>query len=279
MVAVVAVLLFSGQGVFASDKAVHTQGLHDELCEVGMKIKDEIYEILDQYRDLARANQALKETGASFQDSLTAGNRDLSVYATKKQQAAMAGVYSFDAGYAALFLRKKELASFLEARKSLNEKIGFTMAMPPKMKHLSENPESIQDFTVWTDALEEAADKLLADGIVSDKQLDTLVDIIYGMIVEGLYVVTESIAMAGYPDSMLDLMDLQHERIDLFIKVLNTFRGDSAFEQAVAFDSRFELIGELHNRMIVSTFTQREVDGIREIIGPERQAILAGNGR
>jgi hypothetical protein len=31
--------------------------------------------------------------------------------------------------------------------------------------------------------------------------------------------------------------------------------------------------------MIVSTFTQREVDGIREIIGPERQAILAGNGR
>lgn len=275
--AVIAVLAFTNQGVLASEKGVHDQGLHDELCELGLKIKEEIHDILGEYRDLARANQALKETGASFQASLTAGDRDLSVYTSRKQQASMAGVYSFDAGYAALFMRKKELASFLEARKSLNEKIGFTMPLSPKMKHLIENPESIQDFSVWADALDEAADKLMASGIVSDKQLDILVDIIYGMVVEGLYVVSESIAMAGYPDSMLNLMDHQHERIDFFIKVLNTFRGDRAFEEAVSFDTRFDLIGDVHNLLVVSTFTQREVDGIREIIAPERQAILAGN--
>jgi hypothetical protein len=279
MVAVVAVLMFLGQGVFASDKGVHDQGLHDELCELGLKIKEEIIDILDEYKDLSQTNQALKDAGASYQQALTAGERDLSVYTTQKQQAAMSGVYTFDAGYAALFLRKKELGSFLEARKNLNEKIGFTMPLSPKMKNLIENPESIRDFNVWADALDEAADKLLTSGIVSDKQLNTLVDMVYGMIVEGIYVVTESIALADYPPQMLELMNHQHDRIDSFIKLLNTFRGDEAFETAVAFDSRFDLIGDIHNLMVVSRFTQREVDGIRNIIGPERQAILDGKGR
>ena len=120
---------------------------------------------MDEYKGLAQANKALKEAGASYQNSLTAGTADLSRYATMEEQAAMAGVYTFDAGYAALFLQKKE-----------------------------------------------------------------------------------TIALSDYPPEMLTLLDTQHKRLDF--------------------------IGDLHNLMMVSEFTRREVDGLRSLISPEQNTIL-----
>jgi hypothetical protein len=193
-----------------------------------------------------------------------------------EQQSVMVGVYTSDATYAALFLRKKELADVLSVRKSLAEKIGFGMPLTPKMKEIVENPEKIEDFDEWSEALEEVSVEMIVNHVTTDKQIDILVDVFFGALVEGMYVMTESIAQAGYPQPMLDLMNQQHDRIDFMLKLLNVFRGDKAFEDEVEFDERFDVLGDIHNLLLVRQFTQREVDGIRQIVAPLRQDILDG---
>lgn len=275
------IMSFSVTGVLAADKSTHGDGktLHETLCDVGIKFRDQVKSLMDQYKGLAQANKQLKEAGASYQKSLTADTENLARYTTDEQLAGMAGIYTFDAGYAALFLQKQEMGKFLSARKTLNEKIGFTMSLSPKMKALLENPDTIQDFQAWTDALDEGAENFLASGITTDAHLDVLVDMIYGMMIEGMYIVTESIALADYSPEMLALLNNQHDRIDFLIKTLNVFRGDEAFERAVEFKGRLTFIGEVHNLLLVSEFSKREVDGLRKLIAPERQAILDGQTR
>ena len=78
----------------------------------GLEFRDQVKFLIDQYKGLTQANKQLKEAGASYQKSLTADTRNLSRYTTDEQLAGMAGVYTFDAGYAALFLQKKEMGKF-----------------------------------------------------------------------------------------------------------------------------------------------------------------------
>jgi hypothetical protein len=274
------IMSFSANGLLAADNShVEGQTLHEELCDIGLKFRDQVKVIVKEYKGLAQANKELKEAGASYQKSLTADPHALSHYTTDEQLAGMTGVYSFDAGYAALFLQKKDMGKFLTARKTLNEKSGFSMPLSSKMKKLIEDPNSIRDFKAWTDALNESREKFLTSGVAMDKDLDMFVDVIYGMTIEGMYIVTESIALADYPPEMLALLNNQHDRIDFLIKTLNVFRGDTAFEKAVEFKGRFDFIGDVHNLLVVSEFTQREVDGLRKLIAPERQAILDGDVR
>lgn len=283
VIAVVTIFImsFCANGVLAADKSTQgeDQDLHETFSDAGLKFRDQVKVVMDQYKGLAQANQQLKGAGASYQKFLTADTQNLLRYTTDEQLAGMAGIYTFDAGYAGLFLQKKDLGKFLAARKTLYEKIGLTMPLSPKMKALVENPDTIQDFAAWTDALNEGASNFLANGITTDAHLDMLVDMIYGMMIEGMYIVTESIALADYTPEMLALLNTQQDRIEFLIKTLNVFRGDEAFERAVEFNGRMAFIGEVHNLLLVSQFTQRDVDGLRKLIAPERQAILDGETR
>ena len=272
------ILAFSCSGTFAAT-APEDGALHDTLSTAGEAFRDQAKQVINEYEGLARANKALKEAGASYQKSLTAPTENLSQYVTPAQRSVMAGVYTFDAGYAALFLKKKEMGRALQVRKALNEKIGFTLPLSPKMKALIQNPDSIEDFSVWTDAIDEMADRAISSGMTSDRHLAVLVNTVYGMMIEGLYIVTESIAAADYPGQMLTLMNVQQDRVDFLLKLLNVFRNDPAFEHALGFKARMDFIGSIHTRMMVSQFTQREIDGIRELVAPERRALLEGSLR
>lgn len=267
---------FVGTSTVEADTKGDVDVRHDTLSDIGTELRDEVRAVMDHYKEFNNANKQLKEAGASYQNALTADTGKANTYTTMEQQSVMVGVYTFDATYAALFLRKKELADVLSVRKSLAEKIGFGMPLTPKMKEIVANPDKIADFDEWSKALDEVSMEMVVNHVTTDKRLDMLVDAFFGAVVEGMYVVTESIAQAGYPQPMLDLMNQQHDRIDFMLKLLNVFRGDKAFENEVEFDERFDVLGDIHNLLLVRQFTQREVDGIRQIIAPLRQDILDG---
>lgn len=274
------IMSFSVTGVLAADKSTQKdQSLQETFSDAGLKFRDQVKGIIEQYKGLAQANQQLKEAGASYQKSLTADTQNLARYTTDEQLTGMAGIYTFDAGYAGLFLQKKDMGQFLSARKTLYEKIGLTIPLSPKMKALIENPDTIQDFSAWTDALDESTAKFLESGIKTDAQLDMLVDVIYGMMIEGMYIVTESIALADYSPEMLALLNTQRDRIDFLTKILHVFRGDEAFERAVEFHGRLAFLDEIHSLLHVPEFTLQEVEGLRELVASERQAILDGETR
>jgi hypothetical protein len=260
----------------ATDSATETKGtIQEGLSRIGTEYRDQVKAIIAQYKGASDANRQLKAAGASYQKHLTAEVSGLSRYITSVGQAQMAGVYTYDAGYAALFMKKRELADSLNARTMLNEKLGFTMPLSKKLKQFIENPDRIQDYETWSDTMTDVLQKLIARGLDSDQRLCIVINYFYGTIIEGMYVVTESIAQSGYTPDMLALMDHQAVRLSLFLKLLNVFRGDAVFEKAVGFDSRFRLLGQVHNLMLVNGFARRDIDDIRRLISPERRAILA----
>lgn len=268
------------------------------INDVGAKLREDIRVIMTQYKGISQANAVIKEAGLSYQKALVADTANLSAYTTSKQQALMAGVYSFDATYAALFLKKKELAATLNARRTLGEKLGLGMALPPKLKKLVANPENINSFDECAEALDELLERLITEQMTTDQRMVILVDGIYGAVTEGMYVVTESIAQAGYPEEMLSLMDHQLVRINFMIRLLNVFRGEETFESAVVSEPRLKVLekvkgliepeaspgavaqGEKETPEMPPFFieiTQKEVDMIRDIVAPLRKNILNGN--
>ncbi len=276
MVLTVFIVIFNANGAFATNSSAQSDdsAIQESLSDIGMEFSNEIRKVASEHKGIIQANKQLKEAGASYQKSLIADPAEISRYTDFKHQSIMAGVLTFDAGYAALFLQKKDLAALLKARKTLSEKIGFSTPLSPKMKQLIMNPEMVQDYDTWATALNEVSAIFLANGLNTDKRIAVMMDYLYGAIVEGLYVVTESIAQADYTPKMLALMNNQYDRIQLLVRMLNVFRGNDTFEKAVDFDARFNLIGDIHNLMTVKTLTRRDIDDIRQLIVPERQSIL-----
>jgi len=272
-------IFFASLTAYASTEKTdnNEQTLHDSLCEIGIQIRGQMLKVYVQYKGLGAANRQIKEAGASYQKTLTANTDVISRYTTARQQAIMSGVYSFDAAYAALFFQKKDMGNFLNASAKVSREIGNPLQLSQKMKSLIKNPDSIQDYQAWVDASQEVINKMLTTGTTSDSDLIVGADILYGNMIEALYVVTETITQADYDPKMLALMNNQHERIDLLMKIFSTFRGNNAFEKEVNFDERFDFIGKLHNFLIASDFSQIEVDGIRELVIPARESILSGS--
>ena len=262
--------------------------------DAGTQIREDIRFLMNRFNGISQANRAIKEAGLSYQKALVADTATTSAYTSEKQQALMAGVYTFDATYAALFLKKRELAATLKARKVLGEKLGFGMALPPKMKKLMVDPESITDFESCAEAFDELLDKLVTEQLTTDQRLVTLVDGAYGAVTEGLYVVTESIAQAGYPEEMIDLMDQQLVRVNFMILLINIFEGKQTFEQAVALAPRLKVLESIKGLMesrgvsepsstevgkppfVPAKITRAEIDQIRSIVTPLRKNILTG---
>ena len=262
--------------------------------DAGTQIREDIRFLMNRFKGISQANRAVKDAGLSYQKALVADTANTSAYTSEKQQALMAGVYTFDATYAALFLKKGELAATLKARRTLGEKLGFGMALPPKMKKLVADPESITDFKACAEAFDELLDKLVSEQLTTDQRLVTLVDGAYGAVTEGLYVVTESIAQAGYPEEMIDLMDQQLSRVNFMIMLINIFEGKQTFEQAVALAPRLKVLENIKGLMEAqgvsepvspgdgklpfapAKITRAEVDQIRSIVTPLREKILNG---
>ena len=282
-------------GIIAAD----TPPIEEEqlIKDVGEKLRADIRDLMNQYKGLSQANSIIKEAGLSYQRALVADTATPSAYTTPKQQALMAGVYTFDATYAALFLKKKELAATLKAREALGEQLGFGMDLPPRLKKMVSNPETINDFNECAEAFDEFLDRLIQEQLTSDQRMVILVDGVYGAITEGLFVVSESIAQAGYPREMLDLMDEQLVRINFMIRLINIFRGEESFEKAVALEPRLKVLERLKGLMgaedsskadtgevnegappfVMGKVTRKEVDMIRDIVTPLRKNILGGN--
>ena len=244
---------------------------NDQLIkDVGEKLRADISDLMTRYKGLSQANKIIKEAGLSYQKALVADTATPSAHTTRKQQALMAGVYTFDATYAALFLRKKELATSLKARRTLEERLGFGMAMTPRLKKMINNPETINDFNECTEAFDEFLDQLVEEQLTTDQRMVSLVDAAYGAITEGLYVVSESIAQAGYPGEMLDLMDEQLVRINFMIRLINIFRGKENFETAVALEPRLKVLEKLKGLMEVEAPSATDAKEVNDSAPPLR---------
>lgn len=253
------------------------QTLDNNMSEMGTQIHGQMKAVYVQYKGLSAANSEIKAAGASYQKTLTAKTDEISRYTTTRQQAIMSGIYSFDAAYAALFLQKRDMGNFLNASTNVSRDIGNPMQLSPKMKSLIKNPDSIIDYKNWNDAINEVFREMLTTGTTSDRDLIIGADILYGNMIEGLYVVTETITQSDYDPKMLALLNNQHDRIDLLMEIFNTFHGNSVFEKAVNFTERFEFIGKLNNLLIANTFSQVEVDGLRKLVVPARESIISGS--
>lgn len=291
------IILLLVMGSAGSLAAAETTPLAETaIADIGEQLRAEIRDLTTRFKGISQANTAIKAAGLSYQKALTADPAKADDYITETQQAMMAGVYTFDATYAALFLRKKELAEALKARRTLGEALGFSMAMPPELKELVTNPEKLDNFDRFAEVADKHFQGLMAEQMTTDERMIIMAKGAYGAVVQGLYVVTESIAQAGYPEEMVDLMDQQLTRINFMIHLLNVFRGEESFASAVAMEPRLKALASVKGLIeargsetqkaedtgdrppFFIEITQKEVDMIRDITAPLRRDILNGKG-
>jgi len=249
--------------------------VEDGLSRIRYEYREQIETILSEYKGTADMNRQLKDAGASFQKDLIFPVENLSRYKTAIGRAQASGACISDAAYAALFIKKREMVQSLEAAARLNETLGIALPLSQRFKQIIDNPDAIKNYSTWSDAMDEFVDTLIEKGLDSEERLCFVVNYLYGSLIQGMYMVTETIAQSGYTPDMLQLMADQRHKAMLFMQILNVFRGDAILEKAIGFDSRFRLLGQVHNLLLVNRFNRRDVDDIRRLIAPERRAIIA----
>ena len=113
----------------------------------------------------------------------------------------------------------------MEAAGRLNEKLGLGLSLSKKFRQLLDNPGAIRDYSTWSDAMNEFIDTLIEKGLDSEVRLCFVVNYLYGSLIQGMYVVSKTIAQSGYTPELLQLMADQRHRAMLFMQILNGFRG------------------------------------------------------
>ena len=280
-VATVFLLILSFQPVAAAEKPIIYSGqtLCSYLSEVGKVFRITLCDVMKESRGSLQPYKNLKEAGASYQPLLTAAQINLEQYDNAHSQAVMSGVLMVDTIYAAAFLKKSDTVTFMKKSRRLSNQAGVTIPLTNKLKALLENPEKMEDFSALQLVIKEFIDRIIKDGLASDQQLALFVDRMYGGTIEGVYVITELIAQNDYSPSMMAYVKLLHKRLLLMTRLFNVFQGDPAFAKVLNLNHRMGLIGDLNNIITARKITSREVDRLRVMVTPQREALLAGRVR
>jgi len=230
----IVILVISSGMCWAKELQQHIDEVQKELTE------ENIHYVLDVTR-------LLKESGASFQKNLTAPVSVVNRYQPGENLLMMIGVYQFDALYAAAFGKKKLAGGFLNAQSVLIDKmnlrgrIDVSVIFPTALKAMVQNPETmtidrvIESYATNADSYHRIMDDPIG--------FDTIESSLYGLVVEGLYVLSETLVMSGdareastllnrqisLPDrewGSVTLLDPLEKGIDLMLKLYKSFEGD-----------------------------------------------------
>ncbi|MEH0019837.1 MAG: hypothetical protein V6Z89_09290 [Desulfobacter sp.] len=266
----------SSAGTSPASPARLDDPVYQSLSWWGEFFRTKVKDVLKDYGGTVAQNNALKSAGASYQKHLTAALPAPEAVSSPHAQAVLSGVFMFDAVYAAVFLKAKDAAAFMEKAQQFSSLAGVTMPMTTGLKKILAEPGRKGGPDAWRSALDESMTRALDAGLENDRQIVLFVDQIYGSIVEGLYITTESIAQSGYSPELMAYADIWHTHLDVLVKLFGIFRDDPAFSALLNLNQRLSKIGEINKVMAFDRMTRQNVDQIRELVAPLRSNILAG---
>lgn len=250
--------------------------------------------------------RVLKGIGASYQQSLTAPLDDAATAVPGEHLKMMVGVYQFDALYAAAFRKKKQASDALAAQSLLMDKMNLrgrldvTAVFPPEIRDMMRDPETMSVGKV-IDAYAKNAknyEKMMRE----PQGFDLLESALYGFVVEGLYVVTqtagatgddqetarmltEPVTLAGTPPSRVSLLETMQTGTRLILQVYLAFDDKKMYGEIVDPERPEEMVERRSYMAEVLDILKEMQDGVStqsltrltSMVNSERAKILRAN--
>ena len=173
----------------------------------------------------------LKDAGLSYQKSLAIPLEEVIDCKDQEGLRVLYGMYAFDANYAMVFGKRKEFLETLEVinsqmqdRLDVRVKLQITHIKPELLKDLLEYPENVEKREAWFKNVQANMDAMFKQAAGDPEVMDVLIDVIYGTVIQGLYVSCELALNNESGDKMIALFNAQAQRVEKFDVLLNTFK-------------------------------------------------------
>jgi len=173
----------------------------------------------------------LKDAGLSYQKSLAIPLEEVIDCKDQEGLRVLYGMYAFDANYAMVFGKRKEFLETLEVinsqmqdRLDVRVKLQITHIKPELLKDLLEYPENVEKREAWFKNVQANMDAMFKQAAGDPEVMDVLIDVIYGTVIQGLYVSCELALNNEFGDKMIALFNAQAQRVEKFDVLLNTFK-------------------------------------------------------
>jgi hypothetical protein len=275
ILAVLLLMIFSATAF--GDQEAGKQKVYKDIASLKEKIASEMTSLLaDDVREHATLMKNLKAAGASYLADITTPVDAVGKTKDKDTRRILWGMYSLDSAYAAVFNKKKEVALKINAANDLARDLNLTASVMPALKKLaSQNKEvTVDDLT---DTLAREIEKVLPQVADSPKDVEFWGDAAYGGVIEGLYIVSEIIALNDYSPEMLKLLASQNEHIG-FLEAIEIFKPHMKTGSLAGVCKRFKELEPVHQILLdKKIYTREDCEKIRKIVAPIRSKILSGS--
>ncbi len=191
----------------------------------------------------------LKKAGLSYQPELVVPTTGVIDCKSKEQLRVLMGMYTFDANYAAVFGKKKEL---LASRKVMAEDIVEKLNLPGlrklralapgKLKKVADDPGKQANRDVLLANWREQIDKQIKMAAKDPELMDVYVDAWYGAALECLYLSCKLALGSGVGDAMIALFNFNATKLTKIEKVLQAFAGDKELTAMVERGERKQIL-------------------------------------
>ncbi|MDX2305753.1 MAG: hypothetical protein NW226_23300 [Microscillaceae bacterium] len=163
------------------------------------EVKEELQKVLTDVPEPSEMPYQLKATGAEFNPKLPNPSGSVEKYKTTNNKAALnLGVFATDVGYVSVYEKVQEALDYIDATKTLGDKLGVSNAFDPQMRERFEN--NLSSIDTLTKIIDEALKQ--SDKYLKDNERNSIAAMIFtGSFVEGLYVSTQLVET--YPKDLL----------------------------------------------------------------------------
>ena len=270
----VALILFAGcnSSTKTKEKKGTTSTGQEAYVEVevfdAVKIKDQIVETIQKMPSEKEVAELLNEAGASYIFDLTVSPERAEQLMTKSEQSFGLGLYSFDLLYASVYNRGDMAARISDVSEQIIDDLGLrdelisTNNYLGRIKENTDNKDSL-DYLVTQDM------NHFHQQMSAGDQPDVYALSVIGSNVEALYILSQTTLLANNKEKLLEVMNMQDERVNLVFTLLELMSED---ENITPYYEQFKpvvTIFEENNRI-----TENELAEIGPLMESMRKSIL-----
>ncbi|MDB4583146.1 hypothetical protein N9164_08340 [Draconibacterium sp.] len=233
-----------------------------------LKVKDQIVETIRKMPSEKEIATMLNESGASYIFDLTVPAEQDEKMMTETDQSFGLGLYSFDLLYASVYNRGDIAAEISQVSEQIIDKLGLSGELITSKNYLgriktnSDNKDSL-DYLVTQDM------NYFHQQMSTGDQPDVYALWVIGSNVEALYVLSQTTLLAKNNAKMLNIMNMQTERVNLVFTLLEIMSGD---ENIKPYYEQFRPVVTIFEEN--QTITEKELAEIGPLMEKVRKNIL-----
>jgi hypothetical protein len=233
-----------------------------------VKVKDQIVETIRKMPSEKEIATLLNEAGASYILDLTVPAEQAEKLMTKTDQSFGLGLYSFDLLYASVYNRGDVAAEISQVSEQIIDKLGLRGELISSTNYLgriktnSDNKDSL-DYLVTQEM------NYFHQQMSTSDQPDVYALSVIGSNVEALYVLSQTTLLAQNNAKMLNIMNMQTERVNLVFTLLEIMSGD---ENIKPYYEQFKPVVAIFKEN--PKITEKELEQIGPLMEKVRKNIL-----